>query len=100
MQHSHIISNENIKEYETLLELYKNKDFSTVRNEKEKEIEEDILKELIQQKHIIGKLLANDTTNYLSRLNKMDSTIEGFPTLINTMQDYLQTNITIIKETK
>ena len=35
MQHSHIISNENIKEYETLLELYKNKDFSTVRNEKE-----------------------------------------------------------------
>lgn len=100
MRYSHIISNENIKEYETLLELYKNKDFSTVRNEKEKEIEEDILKELIQQKPIIGKLLANDTTNYLSRLNEMDSTIEGFPTLINTMQNYLQTNITIIKEAK
>mgnify|MGYP000310176438 FL=1 len=100
MRHLHIISNENIKEYETLLELYKNKDFSTVRNEKEKEIEEDILKELIQQKPIIGKLLANDTTNYLSRLNEMDSTIEGFPTLINTMQNYLQTNITIIKEAK
>ena len=100
MRHLHIISNENIKEYETLLELYKNKDFSTVRNEREKEIEEDILKELIQQKPIIGKLLANDTTNYLSRLNEMDSTIEGFPTLINTMQNYLQTNITIIKEAK
>lgn len=97
MRHSHIIRNENIKEYESLLKLYKSQDFSTVRNKREKEIEEDILKELIQLKPIIGKLLENDTTNYLSRLNAMDSTIEGFPTLINTMQNYLQSNIQAIK---
>lgn len=97
MRHLHIIRNENIKEYESLLKLYKNQDFSTVRNKREKEIEEDILKELIQLKPIIGKLLENDTTNYLSRLNAMDSTIEGFPTLINTMQDYLQNNIQALK---
>lgn len=100
MLHRHIIRKENIKEYENLLELYKKKDFSTVRNEKEKEVELDILKQFMQQKPIIGRLLENDTTNYLSRLNKMDSTIEGFPTLINTMQSYLQNIITIVKEEK
>ncbi len=95
-----IIRKENLKEYEKLLELYKNKDFSTARNEKEKEVELSVLKELMQLKPIIGKLLKNDTTNYLSRLNEMDSTIEGLPTLINTMQNYLQSNITKIKEGK
>lgn len=100
MLHRHIIRKENIKEYENLLELYKKKDFSTVRNEKEKEVELDILKQFMQYKPIIGRLLENDTTNYLSRLNKMDSTIEGFPTLINTMQSYLQNIITIVKEEK
>ena len=54
----------------------------------------------MQLKPIIGKLLENDTTNYLSRLNEMDSTIEGYPTLVNTMQNYLQSNITKIKEGK
>lgn len=88
---------ENLKEYKKLLEFYKNKDFSTARNEKEKEIELDVLKELIQLKPIIGKLLENNTNDYLSRLNEMDSTIEGFPTLINTMQSYLQSNIQAIK---
>lgn len=97
MRHVHIIKKENLKEYESLLEFYKKKDFSTARNVKEKEVEEDIFKELIQLKPIIGKLLENDTTNYLSRLNAMDSTIEGFPTLINTMQDYLQNNIQALK---
>lgn len=92
-----IIRKENLKEYEKLLELYRNKDFSTARNEKEKEVELSVLKELMQQKPIICKLLENNTTNYLSRLNEMDSTIEGFPTLINTMQSYLQSNIQAIK---
>lgn len=92
-----MIRKENLKEYEKLLEFYKNKDFSTTRNKKEKEIELDSLKVLMQQKPIIDKLLKNDTTNYLSRLNEMDSTIEGFPTLINTMQNYLQSNIQAIK---
>ncbi len=95
-----MIRKENLKEYEKLLELYKNKDFSTARNEKEKEVELSVLKELMQLKPIIGKLLKNDTTNYLSRLNEMDSTIEGFPTLINTMQNYLQSNIQAIKNRK
>ncbi len=98
MRHIHIIRKENIKEYENLLKLYQKKDFSTVRNEREKEIESDILKELMQLKPIIGELLPNNTDNYLSILNKMDSTIEGFPTLINTMQNYLQSNIQAIKD--
>lgn len=97
MRHVHIIKKENLKEYESLLEFYKKKDFSTARNAKEKEVEEDIFKELIQLKPIIGKLLGNNTNDYLSRLNEMDSTIEGFPTLINTMQNYLQSNIQAIK---
>lgn len=100
MRHIHIIQKENIKEYENLLKLYEKKDFSTSRSQKEKEVESDILKELMQLKPIIGKLLENDTTNYLSRLNEMDSTIEGYPTLVNTMQNYLQNNITKIKEGK
>jgi len=100
MRHIHIIQKENIKEYENLLKLYEKKDFSTSRSKKEKEVESDILKELMQLKPIIGKLLENDTTNYLSRLNEMDSTIEGYPTLVNTMQNYLQSNITKIKEGK
>lgn len=98
MHHIHIIRKENIKEYENLLKLYQKKDFSTVRNEREKEIESDILKELMQLKPIIGELLSNNTNNYLSILNKMDSTIEGFPTLINTMQNYLQSNIQAITD--
>ena len=100
MRHIHIIQKENIKEYENLLKLYEKKDFSTSRSKKEKEVESDILKELMQLKPIIGKLLENDTTNYLLRLNEMDSTIEGYSTLVNTMQSYLQNNITKIKEGK
>lgn len=84
----HIISKDNINEYKILKKYYERKDFKTPRIGNEEKIELEIIRELYDTSPIARSII-DDSSNYLKKLDNMDTLTEGYDDFIYRMQNIL-----------
>ena len=84
----HIISKDNINEYKILKKYYERKDFRTPRIGNEEKIELEIIRELYDTSPIARSII-DDSSNYLEKLDNMDTLTEGYDDFIYRMQNIL-----------
>ena len=80
--------------YKKLKELYEKKDFKTLRTEKEKIIELEIIKELYNT-NSLARSITDNPSEYLKTLNSMNALTKDYTNLINRMQNILEQYIEI-----
>ncbi len=88
----HIIDKTKYTTYRKLLKWYKEKDFSSKRNELEEVIELEILKQLKGDNELVDKIL-REPLLYLKILETADTTTKGYNNLISRMQKTIQDKI-------
>lgn len=94
MELKHIIKDENLDIYKRLKEFYEKKDFKTLRTEKEKIIELEIIKELYNT-NSLARSITDNPSEYLKTLNSMNALTKDYTNLINRMQNILEQYIEI-----
>ena len=93
----HMISKDNINKYKILKQYYERKDFKTPRIENEEKIELEIIRELYDTSPIARSII-DDSSNYLEKLDNMDTLTEGYDNFINRMQNILAQYIEVTNE--
>ena len=93
----HMISKDNINEYKILKKYYERKDFKTPRIGNEEKIELEIIRELYDTSPIARSII-DDSSNYLEKLDNMNTLTEGYDNFINRMQNILAQYIEVTNE--